>query len=184
MKKLKHFALIAVFTVMLAVLTACGVTAEKWAYIHEPGEEILSLASNGKAVYKGTGYTYTKDDSYIHLKGKDNSTADLRYVMDGDRMILYEAAVYYREGGETEDGIYGLWKQENGRNLFQFTKDGKFSEENIFYGHYGLDKDNGTIKLMYDEPIEDALLYYTLEGDTLTIDYPWPLVSVAQEEGK
>ena len=181
MKNLKHFALTAVTILILAVLTGCGVTAERWAYIHEPEEEILSLASNGKAAYKGSEYTYTKDDSYIHLKGKDNSITDLRYVMDGDKMILYEAAVYYREGGETADGVAGMWKQENGRNLFQFTKDGKFSEENIFYGHYGLDKDKGTIKLMYDEPMEDALLYYTLDGDTLTIEYPWPLVKVATE---
>lgn len=184
MKNFRHFVLTAVTVLILAVLAGCGVTTERWAYIHEPGEEILSLASNGKAVYKGFEYSYTKDDSYIHLKGKDASVTDLRYVMDGEKMVLYETAIYYREGGETADGIAGLWKQENGRNLFQFTKDGKFSEENIFYGHYGLDKDNGTIKLMYDEPIEDALLYYTLDGDTLTIDYPWPLVSVAQEEGK
>ena len=29
---------------------------------------------------------------------------------------------------------------------------------------------------MYSDPIEDAVLYYSLDGDKLTIDYPWPMV--------
>ena len=184
MMRLKHFVLTAALVILMPLLAGCQTTTEEWAYVHEPEEEVLSLSSDGKAVYKDIEYTYTKDDSYIHLKGKSSEDLDLRYVIDGDKMILYEKAEYFREGGNTEDGVFGLWMQENRRNLFQFNKDGKFSEENIFFGHFGLDQDNGIIKLMYDEPMQDAILYYTLDGDTLTIEYPWPMVKAGTEQDK
>ena len=98
------------------MMGGCGakVTTEKWAYDHEPDKEILSLSSNGKAVYKETEYTYNKDDTYIHLKDNSGNITDLRYLIDGEKMIVYETSTYYRDGGETEDGIYGVWRQDNG----------------------------------------------------------------------
>ena len=182
MKRLKRNIRTIMAVLALLIITGCGATSEQWAYNHEPEDMILELFSNGKAEYKGDSYKYTKDDSYIHLKDKNGNTTDIRYVMDGEEMLFFESSVYHREGGSTEDGIFGQWKQDEGSEFFQFTKDGKFSEDNIFFGKYGLDKDAGTIKLMYSEPLQDTILYYTLDGDSVTIEYPWRLVRIQTEK--
>ena len=178
MKKLKYY-LVTIFILCLSsALFGCGKTAEKtesWAYIHEPGEEILSLYDDGKALYKGEKYSYTKDDSNIDLAADDGEHLDLHYEMEGNQMLLYEKSTYEYSGEKDTDGIVGIWKQDNGWE-YQFTEDGKFSEENIFFGRYTVDEENACIKLMYDDPIEDAYLYYELDGDELTIAYPWPMV--------
>ena len=177
-----HFAVIALFTVFTAfVLGGCGKKTESWAYIHEPSKEILALYDNNKAEYKGEEYNYSKDDAYILLKDKSGEETKYRYIPDGDKMIFYETSTYKRDASTPGKGIVGLWTQDNGW-LYQFTEQGTFSEENIFYGHYAVDEDAHTIKLMYDDPIEDAILYYSLDGDELTIDYPWPMVHT--ESGK
>lgn len=176
MKKLLTF--IFAFT-MLLTASGCGKYKENWAYIHDPKVTVLSLSDDGKAIYKGTKYSYTKDDSYIDLKGEDGSELKLRYIADKDGMILYEKTTYTFDGEGTPDGITGVWKQDNGW-VYRFTEKGTFSEEDIFYGHYIVDEENSSIKLMYDEPIEDAILYYELKGNELIIDYPWPMVKTEE----
>ncbi len=161
----------------VSILTGCGSKTEHWAYIHEPTEEIIALSDNGKATYKGSKYTYTKDDTYITLKDKSGGEESLRYEMNGDQMTLYEKSTYTRLGKAEGDGIVGVWTQDNGWS-YQFTEDGHFSEEDIFFGRYTVDEANSCIRLMYDDPIEDAFLYYTLAGDSLTVAYPWPMVRV------
>ena len=37
---------------------------------------------------------------------------------------------------------------------------------------------------MYNDPIEDAVLYYSLDGDKLAIEYPWPMVPTGSQGGK
>ena len=97
--------------------------------------------------------------------------------MENGSMVLYEKSTYTYSEGDPKDGIIGLWTQDNGWS-YEFTEDGKFSEENIFFGHYSVDEENKCIRLMYDDPIEDAYLYYTLDGNKLTVDYPWPMVKL------
>lgn len=179
MNKRKANRILALIFLSALLLTGCGKKAESWAYIHEPEKEIISLYDNGKAVYKGEKYTYTKDDSYITLTDDNNEVTKLRYVMEDDKMILYERSTYEFDGEKNSDGIVGVWKQDNGWS-YQFTEDGKFSEENIFFGHYTVDEENSCIRLMYDDPIEDACLYYSLNGDELTVDYPWPMVQTKE----
>ena len=181
--KMKNIAAGAVIILSILSLTGCGKKTESWAYNHEPEKEILAFYSNGKATYKGETYKYTRDDSYINLKDKSNST-QLRYVKDGENIILYEKSTYHRQGGDAEDGIVGLWSQDNGWS-YQFTEEGKFSEDNVFFGSYSVDEGEQCIKLMYDDPLEDAYLYYSLDGNDMTIDYPWPLVptQAGQESG-
>ena len=178
MKKLEYYLVTMLALCASLVLFGCGKAAEKtesWAYIHEPSEEILSFYDDGEALYKGEKYSYSKDDSYIMLDDDNGDHLGLRYVMEGDTMLLYEKSTYEYDGQKDTDGIVGVWKQDNGWE-YQFTDDGKFSEENIFFGRYTVDEENSCIKLMYDDPIEDAYLYYELDGDELTIDYPWPMV--------
>ncbi len=169
--------LAAVSFLSVFILGGCGSKSEDWAYAHDPSTEILELSDNGKAEYKGNSYSYTQDDNFINLTAKSGESLSLRYEMEKDSMILYEKSTYSYSGEKTSDGIVGLWTQPNGWS-YQFTEDGKFAEENIFFGHYALDEENSCIKLMYDDPIEDCYLYYTLDGDKLTVDYPWPMVKI------
>ena len=174
MKKIKIYSTLISIIFIMSLLGGCGSKTEKWAYNHEPLVAVIALSDNGKATYKGNEYTYTKDDTYITLKN-ENGEQSIRYEMDGDNMTLYEESTYQRYG--EGEGIVGIWKQDNGWS-YVFTEDGRFSEEAIFSGHYSVDEEGSYIKLMYDDPIEDAYLYYTLEGDELTVAYPWPMVKV------
>ena len=170
---LKHTAALLI----CLVLAGCGQgNAEHWAYIHEPEKEVLTLGENGKAEFNGEKYSYTKDATSITFSDASDKKDSHRYVMDGDKMIFYERSTYTRYEQGAGDGIVGTWIC--GNNLYTFTAEGEFSEENIFFGRYAVDEAAGSIKLMYSDPIEDALLYYQLDGDQLTIDYPWPMVRV------
>ena len=184
MKRLK-FPILAAILTMTAMLAGCGKT-EHWAYNHEPDKDALVLYDNGKAELDGESFTYTKNETVISLTDASGNTVDHRYITDDahDQIYFYKSAVYHRGEEEKGAGIIGVWTQDNGRNTFQFTKDGTFSEENIFFGHYRLDKQAGTIKLMYSDPIEDTLLYYTLDGDEMIIDYPWPMVKTGSSKDK
>ena len=177
MKKFRGYIVSTILISSALLLGGCGAKTEKWAYAYEPTEEVIELSDNGKAQYKGDKYTYTQDDNFIELKDKSGNVTELRYAMENDNMVLYEKSTYTFSEGEPTEGIIGLWTQDNGWS-YEFTEDGKFSEENIFFGHYTVDEEKSCIRLMYDDPIEDAYLYYTLDGDKLTVAYPWPMVRV------
>ncbi len=174
MKLYKQTFLTIMILMVMGISTGCGTKTESWAYAYAPGEEIVALYDNGDAVYKGNDYKYKKDDDSITLKDKSGNELNLRYEMEGDTMLLYEKSTYKYSGEDNRDGIIGVWRQDNGWSYI-FTADGKFSEENIFFGKYSVDEEKSCIRLMYDDPIEDAYLYYTLSGDELTVDYPWPM---------
>lgn len=177
--KLGKFTAGAVIILSLLSLTGCGSKKiQSLAYNHEPDKEVLAFYDNGKAVFKGEEYKYSADDTSIIITDKDNSTV-VHCAKDGDKIILYEKTTYKRQVGKTEDGIVGLWTQGNGWS-YEFTAEGKFSEDTFFYGSYSVDEENHCIKLMYDDPIEDAYLYYSLEGDELIVDYPWPMVQTTE----
>ena len=185
MKRLRIpvLAAVMVFSVMFA---GCGGKTEHWAYNHEPDKDALVLYDNGKATLDGQEYKYTRDDTFISMTDASGNTVDHRYVNDEahEQIYFYKPSLYHRDEKEGGAGIIGLWTEENGRNIFQFTKEGTFSEENIFFGHYLVDKQAGTIKLMYDDPIEDTIIYYSLDGDDLKIDYPWPMVKTGSTKDK
>ncbi len=157
-----------------AILAGCGTETAHWAYNHEPDKEVLTLKGNGRAVFAGQEYTYTQDDKVIILTDASGASQSHRYAVDGDTMTFYESGEYSRDAAG--DGIVGVWVHTNGRNSFQFTQEGTFSEDSIFHGHYSVDEAEGTIKLMYDDPLEDAILYYERSGDSMVIDYPWTMV--------
>ena len=186
MENFKRSFVATVLVIAVFALCACGSKTQSYAYIHDPETEILSLSDNGKAVYKGSNYKYTRDDSFITLKGTDGIEIKMRYFpdeKDESKMVLYEKTSYNYQGEGIPESVKGVWVDDNGRSSFQFTEKGTFSEDNVFYGHYTVDENEKTIKLMYDEPLEDTILYYTLDDGKLVIEYPWPMVITGSDGG-
>ncbi|MBO4415420.1 MAG: hypothetical protein J5824_05495 [Lachnospiraceae bacterium] len=151
-----------------------------WAAIYESDKEILSFEKGGTAVYKGTEYdSYLIDDNFITFQGKEELKS--RYVMKRKKMLLYETKEYQRETVEgayqdvPEGSVEGLWSFDENVS-FEFTEKGTFYEDRNFPGHYLVDEEAHTIKLMYNDHFEDIYLYYTIEGDVMKIEYPWSLV--------
>lgn len=148
-----------------------------WAYIHDPAESILLLTKDGKAVYNGVDYKYTIDENYIVLdKGLFKDKIRLRYSENSGGFILYQSTEYTYKGNGTPDSIIGEWVNEPNRWYYEFTDSNSFNEDGFFQGYYTLDAQAKTIKLAYNDHFEDAILYYSLEGNVLTIDYPWQMV--------
>lgn len=195
MNNLKRLLVVGTLFFAMLTLNGCGKKVESWAYNHEPEKEILALYDNGNAVFKEEKYKYTKDDEFITLRrkkslGRDGEEIKMRYEGNDSGITLYEIEKYNACEGtdadgnpvdfapEDKKGVVGYWLHENGRSSFVFNNNGRFKEDNSFGGQYALDEASSKIKLMYDAEFhfEDAYLYYTVDGDKLTIEYPWPMV--------
>lgn len=157
-----------------------------WAAIYEETVESLSFNPDGSATYKGTKYdSYTVDDNFITLKGSEE--VKMRYVMKRKKMLLYDSKLYkYITVAGTYDGpeagsLVGLWRYDN-HYSYEFTEKGTFYEDENFPGHYSVNEEDHTIKLMYNDQFEDTYLYYSLDGDMLTIEYPWSMVPTKSED--
>lgn len=180
MKKLGLGLLTIVFAV--SFLTACGKKIDlgevegKWAYIHDTETVAFSAGSNGKATLDGEKYSVSVDDNYITLSsgGKEEK---LRYLIDKDGMLLYKNTSYTLDEGQELNGIIGTWSAGNGW-VFEFTEEGTFKEDTYFPGYYTVDENAGTIKLIYNDHFEDTVIYYSLDGDKLTLQYPWRMVKI------
>ena len=144
-----------------------------WAYIHDTGTAILTLHDTGEARFHDEKYTFTADSEFITLT-RDGQTLRLRYAQNGDGFLLYEPADYEAEG-ET-DGLLGKWVDAGSNWSFEFTADGTFLEDGYFPGLFT--SDDSTVKLVYNDHFEDTTLYYTIDGKTLHLEYPWQLVPV------
>ena len=174
----------AVFiSVCILGITGCSgnsnVTSEEWAYIHEPGVTVLELKSDGKAVYHNVDYSYTLEDGWLTLKDKAGNEQKLRFTPhDEDGMFIYEPAVYELREDFELNGVIGYWQQIDGNKTlsFEFTDKGTFREDYYSPGYYFTDEENGIIKLVYNDMYPDTYIYYQLDGNTLTVDYPWPVV--------
>lgn len=181
MKRLfKRVSAILLATVMTFSLIACGNESDnpligKWAYNHDTETTILNLKDNGKAVYHKKSYDYTNDDNFFYLTSK-NGDINLRYQVDGEGMLLYETTEYTYMGQGEPDSILGQWQSPEKKWNFEFTEDGTFMEDGYFPGYFLEDKEAGTIKLMYNDHFYDTVLYYKLDGNKLTIEYPWSMV--------
>ncbi|MCR4792134.1 MAG: hypothetical protein K5871_05250 [Lachnospiraceae bacterium] len=174
--------------IMVCLLAACLMTgcskkqAEEWAYIHDPQTTILSLSDDGKAVLHDVKYTYTLADNILTLTDKDGNVSNMRFIPDGDdQYLLYETAVYEYKGEGEPDGLIGYWQQVDGFLSFEFTENGTFREDYYSPGHYFNDEENGIVKLVYNDMYPDTYIYYSIEGNILTVDYPWPVVRTVKE---
>lgn len=165
-------------TLLLCVLlSACSreapLTEKKWAYRDSPSETVLKVTGRG-IEFEDTVYELAKDGEFDRLVPKKSNEPALRAHIDEDSMVLFRRFTYGRYGEDSSDGFRGAWQCTDGGNYFIFGEDGRFLEDGIFAGTYTLSED--AFVLTYDGPFESTSCFYTLEGDLLTVEYPWVLV--------
>ena len=149
--------------------------AGNWANTYDENVVDVVFRRNATAVYEGRECTFTADEQYITLTGDDGRETRLRYAFEGKTLYLYKEAKY---SCTDHDGIVGLWTGDNGKWSYEFTENGTFKEDGYFPGYYTVDESAGTFKLIYNDHFEDTVCYFTIDGDVLTVDYPWPMVKV------
>ena len=150
-RSLNRIIVTCLSVISLTLAAGCsGTNTEEWAYIHDAQTTILSLSDNGKAVFNDIKYT--------------------------DQYLLYEKAVYQYQGEGEPDGLIGYWQEVDGYLSFEFTENGTFREDYYSPGYYFVDEEKGIVKLVYNDMYPDTYIYYSIDGDILTVDYPWPVV--------
>lgn len=183
----KKTAIISILIVTILMLGGCEDKSKPflgdWAYVHDTGTTILTLESNGKAEYLNKTYDYTSDDTFLYLKSSDEDLK-MRYYLDGEKLYIYQTTQYSYAGEGTPDGITGLWENAENKWSFEFTGEGTFKEDGYFPGYYTEDKEAGTVKLIYNDHFEDTVFYYTIDGNTLTVEYPWETVPTQKVKDK
>ncbi len=179
MKYSKPSALTALVLAILLMLVGCAGSKSPlegdWAYNHDPETVILSVKGD-KAVFKGADYSALCSDDRLTLTAADGETLALRYEKNKEGILLYEPTDYVFEGESEPDGLVGLWTDAADKWSFEFTANGTFKEDGYFPGLYSIQED-GTVKLVYNDMFPDTTLYYTIDGDTLHVEYPWQMVS-------
>ncbi|MBQ6661892.1 MAG: hypothetical protein IJM57_10845 [Lachnospiraceae bacterium] len=158
-----------------------------WAETTERGKAFMIFYKDGSAMYDGKNYkSYEVTDTAIRFTSEDGKVTTVLYYDETSksgelRKNVYRTATYTFVSSalnEKCDGtLIGLWESPENHWSFQFTKSGVFLEDEILPGHYYVN-DNGTVRLSYDGHLPESLLYYHVDGNVLTVDYPWPLVEL------
>ncbi len=185
MKKFRLFSCIVFLMIFAMSMCGCGgsTVPEKlcgsWVYIHDEKDGVVSLVinSNGKATYKNKEYKVSAGNNYIEFKSKDD-VMRLRYVSDDEGIYLYEQTTYDYQGTGEPEGIVGLWRAMPEKWTFEFVDNGEFKEDGYFPGHYELNEEEQTVKLIYNDHFEDTTVYYSISGKEMTIEYPWKMVKL------
>lgn len=186
-KRNKCLAAICAAAIVLAITLLCVLIAQnneggfedgsglcgRWAYNHDPETVVLELKNNGKAVLDGKKCSYKVDGDFLVFSGGANERC--RYVLDKDGLLFYKTTTYTFDG-EIQTDLVGKWKDESDNWSFEFTDKGTFMEDDYFPGYYVENTEEHTIKLIYNDHFEDTVCYYSIEGDELTLEYPWRMV--------
>lgn len=187
MKNRKFALILGMVLTVSCTLLGCGSKSDKklegplvgeWAYIHDTETTAFEIKENGTAKLDGTSYDVSFDDKRITLTDKKGNAQSLLYVMNGDKnMFLYKISTYKYQGTDTPNGLIGVWIDTvNGNSSFEFTENGTFREDSYIPGYYTVNEAEGSILFVYNDMYEDTTIYYKLDGDILTVEYPWPMV--------
>jgi len=198
MKMFKKIVLTLLLISLLSLLCSCSKadSVESWAYNFDKTTEILRLNSDGTASYilkvyedgkqvkKTQEYkSYNKDDSFITLKDKDDGELKLRYIKTDAGINLYEKTEYEQILKKDGNAVAGVWVDKNNSDYFyEFAEDGAFNEDGYFTGKYTLDEKECRIDFTYDGDSSKSVLYYTISGDSLIVEYPWPMVPTEKSQ--
>ena len=175
---MKKVVLFILTVILIFSFTACGKNASatgKWAYNYEPETTVLEVRRNGQAVYNGASYS-CKDDGQFLVLSSAGEELHLRYLLKDGDMLLYIPTEYGYSGEGTPKDLTGLWQTGDKKWSFEFTEDGRFSEDGLFSGNFTADKGSSTFTLIYNEDFADTVCYYSINGNTLTVEYPWTMV--------
>ncbi|MBQ9324847.1 MAG: hypothetical protein IJ246_03645 [Clostridia bacterium] len=155
-----------------------------WAFSHAPETQVLQVSEDGLAEYQGQAYTWTQENGFLILTDDEENVLPLRYAAVDDQVLLYPWTTYHRgKTVEGQGGLIGIWEEIDGGASFVFTPAGFFLEDNSFSGNYMINEEDGTFLLHYGDVFADTLCYYSIsEDDLLTVEYPWPIVPVQEQE--
>ena len=182
MRVKKSLVLLLTFSIAAAIFTGCSdknnpLTGE-WAYLHDKEKAAFTVTSNGKATLDGVTYDCKYDDSFITLSASDSNTKKLRYVLTDEGLVLYKSTDYTYSGDGIPTDIIGSWEDTKDSWSYDFSTEGDFVEDGFFSGTYKVNTSDNTIVLDYNEDFQDTTIYYSLSGNTLTIEYPWKMVKI------
>lgn len=155
---------------------------EQWAYPHDTETAVLSFYKDGTATFEKKDYKkYEIANNEIKLFDENGVALQMTYVDQGETRYILKKTVYHFNTtfGTYESGVIGVWESDDHLS-FEFTEKGTFLEDGVLPGHYYVDEEKGTIRLVYNEPIDDAVLYYTLQDGDMTVEYPWPMVKATK----
>lgn len=165
----------------------CGLLGD-WAFNYEPTVSALQVLEDGTAVWNGAAYTWEDDGETLTLTREDAEADEepvkLRYLADGEKVFIYLPASYIRIAKDRDDEIFGAWVQEGAsRSSFIFEKSMQFMEDETFVGSFEVDAEAGTFTLHYiPNYFDDTTCYFTWDGDSMTVEYPWTIVPTQAEE--
>lgn len=178
MKKISRFVALSLMMSICFCMIGCGEKDKffgKWTYNYDTEKVIIDFKTGGKVDYKGTAYTYVDKDGVLEFSSKDE-TFERKYKFDGDVMYVYEPMTYHYQGEGDADGLIGYWLADNGRSNYEFTTEGTFREDSYIPGRYFVNEEEGTILCIYNDQYYDTIIYYVLDGNTLTVEYPWAML--------
>jgi hypothetical protein len=182
MKVKKMLALFLILAACAMAFAGCGKSKKKakeeWAYPHDTKVPVLSFYEDGTARFKKKDYKrYEIGDNVIKLFDENDAVLEMVFVDKEETRYLLEKTVYHynKQFGEDNTKLQGVWESDDNYS-FEFTEKGTFLEDGVLPGYYYADEEKGTIRLVYNDPVDDAVLYYSLENGDLIIEYPWPLV--------
>ena len=102
---------------ILFVLCAAGTASAEgtqigpgdWAFIHAPEESVLLLREDGTAVFEGQEYSWTGEGEFLRLEAESGGEITLRFVVTGEKTLLYIPTDFVRMEGYTGEGLLGVW---------------------------------------------------------------------------
>ena len=153
---------------------------EWWAFDPSDKEPSLIVRKDGTASYKNVEYAKCEvTDNMYRLTDDKGTVLELEYRnTDNGNRYIYDIWEYDRTEGNSGSSVVGVW--ENGYNYFEFTVKGTFQEDGVFFGHYSVDVNEGTIQLSYERDLPDTVLYYKIENDHMTVRYPFIMYPFVQ----
>lgn len=175
--KLRKFIL-SIFIVSITAFSLLGCAKTpydgEWAYIHDDSVLALKIKGNS-AELDGVKCDVTVDGDTLKLKAKDGKEYLVGPSDTSGQITLYKFTTYEYDGDGTPDGLVGFWKSKENWS-FEFSDQGTFKEDGYFPGYYIEDKDNKTFSLIYNDHFVDTTCSYSIDGNELTVQYPWPMV--------
>lgn len=180
---MKKFLVIMVAVVLLfGVSAVCPVIAEgfpagAWAFASDPAALILRINENGTAQYRDAEYTLEDDGRYLLLTDASGKLLRIRYRVSDKNAWLYVPMNYTRKEGTTGEGIRGVWNLDGSEDgFFEFSDKGTFLEDGLFDGTYTVDDEAGSFVLTYPQYFGETTCYFSINGESMIVEYPWLLV--------